>query len=83
MATDFAGNVFIADYGSGFIHKFNFEGRPLMSFDDAVPRDPYRVAVDSGNGIYALGEESGSVFIYSPLGEHYRHWRSLHNARIK
>jgi hypothetical protein len=72
MATDFAGNVFIADYGSGFIHKFNFEGRPLMSFDDAVPRDPYRVAVDSGNGIYALGEESNSVFIYSPLGERFK-----------
>ena len=72
MATDRAGNVFIADYGSGFIHKFNFEGHPLMSFDDAVPRDPYRVAVDSGNGIYALGEESNSVFIYSPLGERYK-----------
>ena len=72
MATDFAGNVFIADYGSGFIHKFNFEGHPLMSFDDAVPRDPYRVAVDSGNGIYVLAEESNSVFIYSPLGEHYK-----------
>lgn len=72
MATDFAGNVFIADYGSGFIHKFNFEGHPLMSFDDGVPRDPYRVAVDSGNGIYVLAEESDSVFIYSPLGEHYK-----------
>ena len=72
MATDFAGNVFIADYGSGFIHKFNFEGHPLMSFDDGVPRDPYRVAVDSGNGIYVLAEESNSVFIYSPLGEHYK-----------
>jgi hypothetical protein len=72
MSTDFAGNVFIADYGSGFIHKFNFEGHPLMSFDDGVPRDPYRVAVDSGNGIYVLAEESNSVFIYSPLGEHYK-----------
>jgi hypothetical protein len=72
MATDRAGNIFIADYGSGFIHKFNFEGHPLMSFDDAVPRDPYRVAIDSGNGIYALGEESNSVFIYSPLGERYK-----------
>jgi hypothetical protein len=72
MATDRAGNIFVADYGSGFIHKFNFEGHPLMSFDDAVPRDPYRVAIDSGNGIYALGEESNSVFIYSPLGERYK-----------
>lgn len=72
MATDFAGNVFIADYGSGFVHKFNFEGHPLLSFDNAVPRDPYRVAVDSGNGIYVLGEESNFVSIYSPLGEHFR-----------
>jgi hypothetical protein len=43
-----------------------------MSIDDAVPHDPYRVAIDSGNGIYALGEESNSVFIYSPLGERYK-----------
>ena len=72
IATDLAGNIFIADYGSGFVHKFSFEGRPLLSFDNAVPRDPYRVAVDSGNGIYVLGEESNFVSIYSPLGEHFR-----------
>jgi hypothetical protein len=74
MATDFAGNVFIADYGSGFIHKFNFEGHPLLSFDAGVPRNPYRVAVDSGNGIYAIGEDSNVLYICSPQGEHFRHF---------
>jgi tripartite motif-containing protein 71 len=72
IATDFAGNIFVADYGSGFIHKFNFEGHPLLSFDDGVPRDPYRIIVDSGNGIYVLAEDSNSLYIYSPLGERFR-----------
>lgn len=72
MTTDFAGNIFIADYGSGFIHKFNFEGHPLLSFDAGVPRNPYRVAVDSGNGIYVIGEDSNVLYICSPLGEHFR-----------
>jgi hypothetical protein len=74
MTTDFTGNVFIADSGSGYIEKFDPRGHPLLSFNDRVPDDPFRVAVDSGAGIYVLSPNANSIFIFSPEGEPFRHY---------
>jgi DNA-binding beta-propeller fold protein YncE len=74
LAVDFTGNVFIADSGSGYIQKFTAVGHPLLSFDDRVPDDPFRVAVDSGAGIYVLGQIANSIFIFSPEGEPLIHY---------
>lgn len=74
MTTDVTGNVYIADSGTGSIEKFGPTGHPLLSFDDRVPENPFRVAVDSGAAIYVLSPDANSVFIFSPEGEPYRHY---------
>jgi DNA-binding beta-propeller fold protein YncE len=73
LTTDFTGNAFIADSGTGSIEKFGPTGHPLLSFNDRVPEDPFRVAVDSGAGIYVLSPNANSIFIFSPEGEPFRH----------
>ncbi len=74
LSTDFAGNVFIADSGSGYIQKFTAAGHPLLAFNDRVPGDPFRVVVDSGAGIYVLGRNADSIFLFSPEGEAFRQY---------
>jgi tripartite motif-containing protein 71 len=74
LTTDFTGNVFIADSGTGSIEKFGPAGHPLLSFDDRVPENPFRVAVDSGAAIYVLSPDANAIFIFSPEGEPYRHY---------
>lgn len=56
LTTDFTGNAFIADSGTGNIEKFGPTGHPLLSFDDRVPDDPFRVAVDPGGNLCAVPE---------------------------
>ena len=34
FAVDVLGNVFFADPGAGFVHKFESKGTPLLSFED-------------------------------------------------
>lgn len=74
IATDSAGNVFVADSGSGDIHKFGADGHPLLSFNEGVPREAFRVAVDAGEAIYVLAPNVNSLFLYSPEGEPFRHY---------
>ena len=74
LTTDVTGNVFVADSGTGSIEKFDPRGHPLLSFNDRVPDDPFRVAVDSGAGIYVLSPNANSIFIFSPEGEPFRHY---------
>src|SRR5208282_6052134 len=74
IAMDFTGNVFVADSGTRYVHKFDGDGHPLLSFNEGVPGDPFRIAIDSGAGIYVLGEETNSLFIFSPEGEPFRHY---------
>jgi DNA-binding beta-propeller fold protein YncE len=69
ISIDFAGNVFVADSGSGFVKKFTGDGRPLLAFDDGVPRSLSCVTVDAGGGIYVLASNVNSLFLYSPEGE--------------
>jgi hypothetical protein len=77
IAVDGDSNVYIADAGSGYVHKFSLAGEPRLSFqDDRVNLHPTEIAVDSGGAIYVPDGQRGSVFIYFPDGTHYRELRT-------
>ncbi len=72
IATDALGDVFIADPGSHFIHKFHPQGTPLLSFQDDWIKLPQCIAVDRGGAIYTTDASRGSVSIFLPTGDRYR-----------
>ena len=76
MAGDSLGNVFFADSGSGFIHKFESRGTPLFSFEEARARHATGIAVDSGGAIYLAAAQQGSIFVFLPDGNILQTWRS-------
>src|SRR5271155_5367769 len=59
IAADARGAVYIADAGSGFLHKFTADGHPLLAFDDPRVTNPVAIAVDSDGEIYAADGRSG------------------------
>jgi len=75
IATDPAGSVYIADSGSGFIHKFDPVGTPLLSFQDVSLRDPAFITVDDGGAMYVADSDRHSVLIFFPNGDRYRELR--------
>ncbi|MGA9143215.1 MAG: NHL repeat-containing protein [Candidatus Acidiferrales bacterium] len=77
IATDPLGNVYIADAGSQFIHKFDPQGTPLLSFQEDALRHPQWIAVDSDGVVYVSDPVRGSIFIFYPGGERNIH-RELH-----
>ncbi len=72
LATDSLGNVYVADAGSGFVHKFDPQGKPLLSFQDVRLGRPESIAVDRGGAIYVADSGRGSAFIFFPDGTRYR-----------
>jgi len=79
IATDTIGNVYIADPGSKFVHKFGPQGKPLLSFQEDPLKHPQSIAVDSGGAIYVTDPVRRSVFICFPSGERDRY----HELRLK
>jgi DNA-binding beta-propeller fold protein YncE len=75
IAVDALGNIFIADVGSHFIHKFGPQGTPLLSFQDDWIKFPKSIAVDSGGGIYTADAKRGSISIFFPGGDRYRDFK--------
>lgn len=73
IAADTLGNVFIADPGTGFIHKFAPRGKALLSFQQDGLKHPQDIAVDNGGAIYVTDPARGSVFIFFPGGEANRY----------
>jgi len=69
IAADARGMVYIADAGSGFLHKFTEDGHPLLAFDDPRVTNPVAVTVDSDGEIYAADGRSGRVMVFSPTGD--------------
>ena len=69
IAADRSGRVYIADAGSGFVHKFTDDGHPLLAFEDPRLANPVAVAADDDGGIYTADGRSGRVFIFSPEGD--------------
>jgi DNA-binding beta-propeller fold protein YncE len=69
---DLVGAVYIADAGSDYVHKFQADGTPLLSFQEPRLASPDEIAVDSGGAIYVTDAARGSVFIFYPDGTRYR-----------
>lgn len=72
IATDTRSNVYIADMGSQFIHKFQPGGTPLLSFQYPGLKHPQEIAVDRGGAIYVSDPVRASVFVFMPEGTRYR-----------
>jgi sugar lactone lactonase YvrE len=68
IAADPRGLVYIADAGSGFLHKFTDDGHPLLAFDDPRVPNPVAITADSDGDIYAADGRSGRVMVFSPTG---------------
>ncbi len=77
IAADDLGNVYIADAGSQFIHKFDPQGTPLLSFQEDALKHPQWIEVDSDGVVYVADPVRGSVFVFYPSGERDVH-RELH-----
>lgn len=72
IATDGVGNIFLADAGSEYIGKFDFQGTPLLSFQEPGLTHPQWITVDSGGAIYVSDAARASVFVFLPDGDRYR-----------
>ncbi|HEY6442716.1 MAG TPA: NHL repeat-containing protein [Candidatus Acidoferrales bacterium] len=75
IAIDRVGDVYIPDAGSYFVHKFDWRGTPLLSFQDPLLKNPGSIALDSGGGIYVTDSQRGSTFVFFPGGDRYRDLR--------
>jgi NHL repeat len=75
FAADSLGNIFFADPGDGFVHKFESKGTPLQSFEDSRLRHAAGIAVDSGGAIYVADAQRGSIHIFFPDGTFLQTWR--------
>jgi sugar lactone lactonase YvrE len=76
MAADGETNIYIADAGDGYIHKFSTSGEPRLSFqDDRGNLRPVDIAVDAGAAMYVADAHRGTVVIYFSDGMHHRELR--------
>jgi hypothetical protein len=76
FTVDTLGNVFFADPGAGFVHKFESKGTPLLSFEDPRLHRASGIAVDSGGAIYVADALRGSILIFFPDGTFLRSMQS-------
>ncbi len=76
FTVDTLGNVFFADPGAGFVHKFESTGTPLLSFEDPRLHRASGIAVDSGGAIYVADAQRGSILIFFPDGTFLRSMQS-------
>jgi hypothetical protein len=76
FAVDSLGNIFFADPGGGFVHKFEASGTPLQSFEDPHLRHAAGIAVDAGGAIYLADPQQGGIHVFFPDGTFFQTWRS-------
>jgi len=72
LATDVLGDVYFADRAAGYLHKFEPDGTPLLSLEDARFRRAAGVAVDRGGAMYIADPQGGHILIYFPNGDFLR-----------
>lgn len=75
LAADVLGNVLFADPADTFIHKFEANGTPLLSFQEPRVRRAAGIAVDSGGAIYVASAQQGAIFLFVPDGTFLESWR--------
>jgi hypothetical protein len=75
FAADLLGNVFFAEPGLGFVHKFHSNGTPLLSFQETSVRHAAGIAVDSGGAIYIANAQQGNILVFFPDGTFLQSWR--------
>jgi streptogramin lyase len=71
IAADAVGKAYVADAGSHFVHKFDTDGTPLLSFQENALKNPQSITVDSGGAIYVTELTSSSAFVFFPNGDKY------------
>jgi sugar lactone lactonase YvrE len=76
FAVDSMGRIFFADPEAGFIHKFESNGTPLLSFEDTRVRHAAGIAVDAGGAIYLADAQQGTIHVFFPDGSFFQTWRS-------
>jgi DNA-binding beta-propeller fold protein YncE len=67
--------VYVADAGSGFVNKFDWNGQALYSFEHPRMKRPSGIAVDSGGAIYVADYSAERVFVFFPDGRLLREMR--------
>jgi len=75
FAADNLGNIFFADPAAGFVDKFEANGTPLQSFEDASVRHASGIAVDAGGAIYLANAQQGNILVFFPDGTFFQSWR--------
>ena len=83
ITADARGLIYIADAGSGFLHKFTADGHPLLAFDDPRVTNPVAIAVDSDGDIITADGRTGRVMVFGPTGDpdHEQHAGGLGRFR--
>jgi hypothetical protein len=74
IATDTLGDVFFPDPASGFVHKFQSKGTPLLSFEDPRLHRAAGIAVDAGGAIYVADPRQGAIYVFFPDGSFFQTW---------
>lgn len=83
IAADVDGLVYVADAGSGFVHKFDWSGQALFSFNHPRMKRPAGIAVDAGRAIYVADSEANRVFVFYPDGRLLREMRGGPGRRFR
>ena len=76
FVADTLGDIFFADPGDNFVHKFESNGTPLLSFEDSRLRRAAGITVDAGGAIYVVDAQQGAIHIFFPDGTFFQTWRS-------
>lgn len=69
IALDPAGNIYIANAGSGFIEKFSANGTPLLAFQENRLKQPQSIAVDDGEAMYITDPARSTIYVVFPQSE--------------